>query len=259
MPGADNHGFASLGARPATRHGRVAQALLEEIARGRYPVGSRLPTEADLERRFGVSRATVRQAIRHLRELGLVTARAGVGTTVMAREATPKAVLSMNSVHELLQFTRHTRLKLLAKSEVAAGEALAATLRCRAGEAWLQLDLLRTIPRMREPLGVVQVWIRPEFSSIAHEVDQVRTTVFSILERRFGVELRELQQEISPAGMPAAAARRLRVKAGSPALRILRHYYDRHGEIPQVSLGYYPEGRFTYSTRMRMSLGAPPG
>jgi DNA-binding GntR family transcriptional regulator len=242
--------------RAATRHGRVAQALIEDISRGRYAVGTRLPTEADLEKRFGVSRATVRQAIRHLRELGLVTARAGVGTTVMAREATPKAVLSMNSIEELLQFTKHTRIRLLAKSEVTADDALAATLRCREGEAWLQLELLRTVPRMREPLGLVQVWIRPEFSGIADEVDTVRTTVFSILERRYGVELRELQQEVSPAGMPSAVARVLGVKGGSPALRILRHYYDRHGDIPQVSLGYYPEGRFTYTTRMRMSLGA---
>jgi GntR family transcriptional regulator len=241
--------------RAATRHGRVAQALIEDISRGRYAVGTRLPTEADLEKRFGVSRATVRQAIRHLRELGLVTARAGIGTTVMAREVAPKAVLSMNSVEELLQFTKHTRLRLLAKSEVTADEPLAAILRCRHGEAWLQLELLRTVPRMREPLGLVHVWIRPEFSGIADEVDTVRTTVFSILERRYGVELRELQQEISPAGMPAGAARVLRVKSGSPALRILRHYYDRHGDIPQVSLGYYPEGRFTYTTRMRMSLG----
>jgi len=244
--------------RAATRHARVAQALIDEIARGRYAVGTRLPTEADLEKRFGVSRHTVRQAIRHLRDLGLVTARAGIGTTVTAREAAPKAVLSMNSVHELLQFTKNTRLKLLAKSEVTAGDTLASTLRCRPGEAWLQLELLRTVPRMREPLGLVQVWIRPEFSSIADEVDRVHTTVFSILERRYGVELRELQQEISPAGMPAGAAKLLRVKIGSPALRILRHYYDRHGEIPQVSLGYYPEGRFTYATRMRMSLGAVP-
>jgi DNA-binding GntR family transcriptional regulator len=242
--------------RAATRHGRVAQALMEDISRGRYAVGTRLPTEADLEKRFGVSRATVRQAIRHLRDLGLVTARAGVGTTVMAREATPKAVLSMNSIEELLQFTKHTRIRLLAKSEVTADDALAATLRCREGESWLQLELLRTVPRMREPLGLVQVWIRPEFSGIADEVDTVRTTVFSILERRYGVELRELQQEVSPAGMPGAVARVLGVKSGSPALRILRHYYDRHGDIPQVSLGYYPEGRFTYTTRMRMSLGA---
>jgi len=87
----------------------------------------------------------------------------------------------------------------------------------------------------------------------------IRGTVFSILERRYGVELQELQQEISRAGMPASAARMLRVKAGSPALRILRRYYDRNGEIPQVSLGYYPEGRFTYTTRMRMSLPAQAG
>lgn len=240
--------------RSATRQARVAQALIEDIARGRYAVGGRLPTEADLERRFGVSRHTVRQAIRHLRELGLVTARAGIGTTVLAREAVPRAVLSMDSVDELLQFTKNTRLKLLSKVEVAADEELAATLRCRHGETWLHLELLRTIPRMREPLGLVHVWVRPEFSGIADEVAAVRSTVFSILQRRYAVELRELKQEVSPAGMPAAAARLLHVKPGTPSLRILRHYYDRQGEIPQVSLGFYPEGRFSYTTRMRMAL-----
>ena len=173
--------------RVVTRHARVAHALIEDIARGRYAVGTRLPTEADLERRFGVSRHTVRQAIRHLRDLGLVTARAGIGTTVMARESEPRAVLSMNSVDELLQFTKNTRLRLLAKRELAADEALARTLRCRVGEAWLQLQLLRTIPRMREPLGLVHVWVRPEFSGIADQVDKVRTTVFAILQRRYGV------------------------------------------------------------------------
>lgn len=243
-------------ARPVTRHARVAQALMDDIARGRYRVGARIPTEAELEIRFGVSRHTVRQAIRRMRDLGLVTARPGIGTTVTARDAAPRAVLSMNSVSELLQFTRNTRLKLLAKSELTADAALAQTLRCRPGQAWLDLELLRTVPHVPAPLGLLHVWIRPEFSAVAGKVDRVRGTVFSLLERQYGIELHELQQEISPAGMPAEAARRLKVKAGSPALRILRHYYDRAGMIPQVSLGWYPEGRFSYTTRMRMSAAS---
>ena len=235
-----------------TRYHRVAQALLADISGGRYPVGGRIPTEAELEERFGVSRHTVRAAIRYLRDLGLVTARAGIGTTVRAKSVPQKAVLSMNSVAELLQFTKHTRLQLVSESTLAADAKLAAMLGCRPGEAWLRFQMLRTLPRMREPIGAVYVWVRPEFGAIAEDVRRSPHTVISLLERRFGVELGELQQDISPALMPAGLARLLKVRARTPALRILRHYYDRNGHILQVSLGYYPEGRFTYNTRMRV-------
>jgi GntR family transcriptional regulator len=238
---------------PATRYARVAQALLADISGGRYPVGSRLPTEAELETRFRVSRHTVRAAIRHLRDMGLVTARAGVGTTVRAHSVPEKAVLSMNSVAELLQFTRNTRLQLVKETIVAADAKLAATLACPPGAAWLEFQMLRTLPRMREPIGAIRVWVRPEFGAIADDVRRAPHTVISLLERRFGVVLGELQQDISPALMPAELARLLKVAPRTPALRILRHYYDRDGHVLQVSLGHYPEGRFSYNTRMRVA------
>jgi DNA-binding GntR family transcriptional regulator len=236
----------------ATRYARVAQALLADISGGRYPVGKKLPTEAELEARFRVSRHTVRAAIRHLRDLGLVTARAGIGTTVRARTVPEKAVLSMNSVAELLQFTKSTRLQFVREATLTADARLAVLLRCRAGETWLRFDLLRSLIRMREPVGAVHVWVRPEFGAIAKDVRRAPHSVIGILERRFGVALRELQQDISPALMPADLARLLKVRPRTPALRILRHYYDSDGHILQVSLGYYPEGRFSYNTRMRV-------
>jgi DNA-binding GntR family transcriptional regulator len=237
----------------ATRYARVAQALLAEISGGRYPVGSRIPTEAELEARFGVSRHTVRAAIRYLRDMGLVTARAGIGTTVRASSAPQKAVLSMNSVAELLQFTKNTRLQLVSEATLTADAKLAVLLGGRPGESWLRFQMLRTLARMREPIGAVYVWVRPEFGAIAEDVRSSPHTVISLLERRFGVELGELQQDISPALMPSDLARLLKVRAGTPALRILRHYCDRDGNILQVSLGYYPEGRFSYNTRMRVN------
>ena len=236
-----------------TRYHRVAQALLADISGGRYPVGSRIPTEAELEERFGVSRHTVRAAIRHLRDLGLVTARAGIGTTVRAKSVPQKAVLSMNSVAELLQFTKNTRLQFVAETTLAADAKLAAMLGCRPGQAWVRFQMVRTLLHMREPIGAVYVWVRPEFGAIAEDVRSSPSTVISLLERRFGVTLSELQQDISPAALPAELARLLKVRAHTPALRILRHYYDRDGHILQASLGYYPEGRFSYNTRMRVN------
>lgn len=238
---------------PPTRYARVAQALLADISGGRYPVGSRIPTEAELGARFSVSRHTVRAAIRYLRDRGLVTARAGIGTTVRANSVPQKAVLSMNSVAELLQFTKNTRLKLVAESIVSADAKLAAMLRCRSGQSWVRFQVLRRLPRMREAIGAVYVWVRPEFGAIGEDIRSSPSTVISLLERRFGVELGELQQDISPAVLPSDLARLLKVRASTPALRILRHYYDRDGHILQVSLGYYPEGRFSYNTRMRVN------
>jgi DNA-binding GntR family transcriptional regulator len=244
---------AQAPAAPPTRYGRVAQALLAEISAGRYPVGSRIPTEAELEARFRVSRHTVRAAIRYLRELGMVSSRAGIGTTVRARSAPEKAVLSMNSVAELLQFTESTRLQLVATATVAADAKLAAMLGCAAAESWLRFQMLRLVKGMKEPIGAVYVWVHPEFGAIAEDLNARPSAIISLIERRFAVKLSELQQDISPALVPADLARLLKVRPRTPALRILRHYYDRDGHILQASLGFYPEGRFSYKTRMRVN------
>ncbi len=239
-------------AAPPTRYGRVAHALIAEISGGRYPVGGRMPTEAELEARFGVSRHTVRAAIRYLRERGLVTARAGVGTTVLAKRPPEKAVLSMNSVAELLQFTRHTRLALVDVETQRADAALAALLGCSRGDSWLRFRMLRHLRGMAKPIGLVHTWVRPEFGAIVEDIRRRPSTLISRIEARFGVKFAELKQDISPALLDAALARLLKAPARSPALRILRHYYDRDGQILQASLGYYPEGRFSYNTRMRV-------
>ena len=61
---------------------QVARALKKDIVEGVYPVGSQLPTEDELCERFSVSRYTVREALRRLREDSLVTSRQGAGTVV---------------------------------------------------------------------------------------------------------------------------------------------------------------------------------
>jgi GntR family transcriptional repressor for pyruvate dehydrogenase complex len=65
---------------------RVADQIIDElrmqIATGRYPRGSRLPTERELAARFGVSAPTIREALRALSSMGLVEVRHGSGSYV---------------------------------------------------------------------------------------------------------------------------------------------------------------------------------
>ncbi|GAA4841104.1 FadR/GntR family transcriptional regulator [Luteimicrobium xylanilyticum] len=63
---------------------QVADQLRHRIADGEFPVGSRIPTEARLTDELGVSRNSVREALRSLVHAGLLRARAGDGTYVTA-------------------------------------------------------------------------------------------------------------------------------------------------------------------------------
>ncbi|MFI6904348.1 FadR/GntR family transcriptional regulator [Nonomuraea sp. NPDC050394] len=77
-----------LGAlRPSPLVEQAAQALREEIAAGRWPVGTKLPGETTLATRLGVGRSTVREALRALAGAGLVQPRQGSGVFVLATEA----------------------------------------------------------------------------------------------------------------------------------------------------------------------------
>lgn len=68
---------------------RVAAVLTEEIRGGRWPVGSKLPTEVTLVQELGVSRTVVREAISRLRNAGLVEPRQGAGVFVLKPIAPP--------------------------------------------------------------------------------------------------------------------------------------------------------------------------
>ncbi len=61
---------------------QIVQQVEESILKGQLKLGDQLPAERDLAQRFGVSRTAVREAVKALREKGLVEAYTGRGTFV---------------------------------------------------------------------------------------------------------------------------------------------------------------------------------
>jgi DNA-binding GntR family transcriptional regulator len=64
---------------------QVAEALREQITEGKIEPGERLPTEAELADTYGVARETIRQALRKLREEGMIRTYQGRGSYVPPR------------------------------------------------------------------------------------------------------------------------------------------------------------------------------
>jgi DNA-binding LacI/PurR family transcriptional regulator len=82
------------------KHRLISIALREQIAQGRYADGKRLPSEAELARRFGVSRPTAGRALRELLEMKLIERRVGSGSYL--RQNNTETVAERKGVFGLL-------------------------------------------------------------------------------------------------------------------------------------------------------------
>ena len=96
----------------------LAGNLIAKIKSGAYPAGSLLPTESQLGEQFGVSRITVRGALRELETQGLVSRRPRLGSRVEA--SVPRVVFSQlgDSVDDLLEFTKGLPVQVLTYEEL---------------------------------------------------------------------------------------------------------------------------------------------
>jgi DNA-binding GntR family transcriptional regulator len=72
------------------KYRRIADDLRAQIERGEYAPGDRLPTKAELMKRYDVALNTADNAIRLLRELGFAETRQGTGTYVCDPLPTPQ-------------------------------------------------------------------------------------------------------------------------------------------------------------------------
>jgi DNA-binding FadR family transcriptional regulator len=79
----------SANTRPAnTRSHEVAAVLRTEILRNQYRVGERLPSERDLAARFETNRGAIREALKQLEQLGIITIQPGGARVLPKEEAT---------------------------------------------------------------------------------------------------------------------------------------------------------------------------
>lgn len=234
------------------RYSRIAADLEAGIADGRFDVGSLLPTEAELCAKYKVSRHTVRRALAHLLDLGLIERRQGATTRVVA--ATPRAayVHTIRSLHELFEYTRDTTLDVAELAVVSIDEEAAEVIPAPVRSRWLRIIGLRWSADRQEAICHATIFIHSRFATIIKRHLRGWTgPMYALIEERSGEIVSEALQEISGGPLPGAAARALKKEPGSPALRFVRRYIDASGGPMLTSVNWHSAERFKYQMRLR--------
>jgi GntR family transcriptional regulator, transcriptional repressor for pyruvate dehydrogenase complex len=99
FPGKDANGSHARGAKMAIR---VAQGIVREIAEKHLMPGAKLPPEHEMVERYGVARATLREALRYLELQGVLTIKPGPGGGPVVDEPHTRNLASVLAL--MLQF-----------------------------------------------------------------------------------------------------------------------------------------------------------
>jgi GntR family transcriptional regulator len=242
----------------APRYQHVAAALQQSIAQGRYPVGSLLPPEPQLCEAFGVSRHTIREAVRILCGLGLLVRRQGVGTTVQAAAPAQRFVATLNSLGDLMQYTQETRLRSLGHRWVQPGPPLSGWLDGPPGERWLELDTCRYPIDGSVPIVHMKVYVRPECEAIREDLEDGSAWIYGLIEKHGGEPIVRATQSVSAVPIDKDSARVVQVRAGSPGMQVRRQYWGER-RLLSLSVNTYPYDRFEFVTTWRLKDGGEGG
>ena len=236
-----------------TRYEEIRHILAQEILTGRYAVGARFPTDHEIRERFGVSRHTVREALRALQEQGLLLRRRGAGTVVGADRPATLFVQTLDSLDELLGGAVATRFERRYEGRMVARQALAETLGCAVGETWLRLAGVRWHREKNIPLCWTEIFVAPPYAAVRDELGDGTVAVHTLLERRFGLRVEALEQEISAVALGAEPAAQLDAPAGTPGLLVLRRYFAEGRRLFEAAFSLYPGDRFTFKSHLSRS------
>ncbi len=229
------------------RYKELAEALRAEILRGDFQADA-FPTEADLCKRFSVSRFTVREALRALQGDGLISRRRGSGTHVKAAAARGGALHQpLSNVAEILQYARDTRASYENLGEGPLPRAVAEQIGIVAGGRWTRFRGLRVGGGSTQPIAVTDAYVAESLRDAAAQVTPDVETIFRQLERIAGVRVAEVTQDIQAVAASATVARALGMAKRAPCLRIIRCYRDIAGIILEISVSHHPGDRFAYS------------
>lgn len=230
---------------------QVAKALRDEIVSGAFPVGTLLPTEDKLCERFSVSRYTVREALRLLREDRLVSSRRGAGTVVIPPGAPGSDAREVMSIDDLVAFATGTRFAIESIRTVTIDKKLAARTGLPLGEEWLEVLGFRLSEDDQAPLCRTEYYINRAFAAVGRILQRHTGPIFPLIEDLFGQTIVEVQQQITATLISPALADELVVAEGSAALEVRRSYRTADKVVAQVTINTHPADRFQHSMTMR--------
>jgi GntR family transcriptional regulator len=237
---------------PAPLWFQIAERLRAAITRGKFRPGDILPSEAQINQTFGVSRATSRASLDRLEQDGLIRRRSGKGSIVIAPRVD-------QPVNEMLGFAEDMRRRGLRPSHdtrfvgrVRAPAEVGDALEIKANT--LVYQSRRLLKADDAPIGFAVSWLSPSlFRSVKPPTaaDLNAGSLYEWLARECGVRISGAREFIEASIVQQDMALELQVPANSAVLIARRLSRDSNGLPIEYAVLHFRADRYRFHLDIR--------
>jgi GntR family transcriptional regulator len=229
------------------------QRLQSDLAAliSRTPAGARLISEPELAKQLGVSRATLREAMRTFETQGLIRRRQGAGTFVVGK--VPVIDAGLEVLESLETMARRLNLAITVSDlnlvQIDADESLAIGLGVPVGTCLT--SVARVMRADTRPVAYL-IDVLPEDILKLQDLPQgFNGSVLDFLLER-GDDLRLSRAAISATNATADVAKALEIQRGDVLLQFVSQLYTAGGRMIDYSTSYFIPGYFNFHVNRRV-------
>ena len=230
---------------PVPLYFQVAQHLETAISSGQISPGTRFDNEIALADRLGLSRPTMRRAMQHLVDKGLIVRRRGIGTRVVQPKV--RRPLELTSLYDdLSESGRTPTTRLLSFETIEADATVAEKLALEEGTPVVRIERLRSASDL--PIARMTNVIPERLATFSAEDLETRG-LYEIM-RAGGVHLHSAVQTVGARNATAAEARQLGEPRGAALLTMQRLSFDDRGDAIEWGNHLYVAGRYSFEINL---------
>lgn len=232
---------------------QLKHALEEQIERGEWQAGDRIPAEAELCELFGVSRTVVRQALKEMEFEGRIVRQKGRGTFIAQPVITSKSL-----VHSLIGFHQDMSARGLAlESHVLEQGIVPATERVA---GYLQIEAMTPVTKVlrlrfveNEPIVLVTSFLPYELCRPLVNADLGAESLYAFLDDECGLRVARGSRRIRAVSANEFEADKLRVERGAPLIKLESISFTKDGSPLEYFDALFRGDRSRFEVEVRRS------
>jgi GntR family transcriptional regulator len=222
---------------------QVIDKIKQNIEKGIFKEKERLPSEFDLSKQLGVSRATLREALRILEEENIIVRRHGVGTFVNTKPTFLSGIEQLNSITHMIEQAGMKAGTIFLSSQIQdLSENDLTRFTCEEDEQILFVERVRTANG--EP--VVYCMDKVPQKILPENFEYKQESLLEILEKQAGKHISYAVANIEPLGYHEKVSPILQCEPETALLVLKQMHYDQYDEPILYSINYFKADQFSF-------------
>ena len=226
---------------------QIAEDIKKRIDEGQYSEGSYLPAEPELQKRYEVSRSTIRASIKRMNDQGLVQIERGKGTRVV----NPQIFQRLNDqlmFTEVIQSQGFMPGTIVQETKIEnANEEVADKLKIPLGTRLFKVGRIRTANN--HVISYHISYLPEDFIVEKLRLEEIKS-LYRYLEENFNVFIKMTEDEIFAKRADPDIAKILRIQTGEPILVLNRVAFDGNNNAVEYTISFIRCDRLKYKITM---------